>query len=57
LTVFAQVLVGDAFEPAADVEEACPSPATGVHDDLAGVVALGIEKVVSEELKEVLDGV
>ena len=38
-------------------EEAGPGPAAGVHDVFVGVVDPGIEKVMSEKLKEVLDGV
>ena len=47
----------DAFELTVDIEEACPSPAAGIHDVLVGVVDPGIEEVVPEELKEVLDRV
>ena len=47
----------DAFELTVDIEEACPSPAAGIHDILVGVVDPGIEEVVPEELKEVLDRV
>ena len=39
------------------MEEAGPGPTAGVHVVVVGVVDPGIEKVMSEELKEVLDRV
>ena len=48
---------GDRLELTFDIEEAGPGPAAGVHDVFVGVVDPGIEEVMSEKLKKVLDGV